>query len=200
MAKIGAFVDRGFISSSTPADNITFPVEIVLGPPQNFRGGTLVNANIQTQGEAQIQQAIRTAVAAFVNTRFGTAFVAADVRVMDGSPDGFLSVMSVSLGTLAVADDIAQIPNATLGPLRIRRVFASARLLTLGTATVIVKNGGGVTVGSVPLAAPGPVVNDVAPAVLTILAGGRLRFGFTGLGTGLGDVTAGVWYLGPGVD
>lgn len=202
MAKIGAFVGQASIDGSTPADNVSIPVTYVVGPPQSYRGAVTVNVNIQTNGEAQLQEIIRNAIVADINALFGSSFVARDVRIIDGSPDGFLVCGTVAMSTLTVADDVATFLNVSGHNIRVRRLWASARVLTLGTATVIVKNALGNTVGSIPLASPGPVFNDIptSPPNITVMSGGRLRFGFTGIGTGLVDVTAGLWYVAPGTD
>lgn len=200
MAKIFVYADPGYVDTSTPADNVTIPVRIILGPPQNFRGGLTINVNAQTNGESQIQEIIRDAVVASVNSEFGTAFVAQDVRIVDGSPIGYVVNFPVSFLTLAVADDIGVFVNSTGRTLRLTRIWAAARVLTSGTATVVAKNGSGTTLASVDLVSPGPVAAGVTPSPNTLAPGDRIRFGISALGTGLLDATAGVWYISPGAE
>lgn len=98
----------------------------------------------------------------------------------------------VPLTSLLAVDDIAQVlmPGSSLTYI-IAGISASCRVLTSGTATLVVKNAAGATITSIVLTAGGVVAG--ALALDTIAAGDKLRFGFSGVGVGLVDVTATVW-------
>lgn len=103
----------------------------------------------------------------------------------------------VTMSSLLALDDIAQVslpsvPEA-VGPFLLDQAdwTASVRALVSGTATLVVKNGAGDTLASKAIAATG--LHLFRPVVQVIDQTDRLRFGFSGVGIGLADVTVTGW-------
>lgn len=95
-----------------------------------------------------------------------------------------------TLNSLLAVDDLAQvvIPFSA----RIHSISSSCRALVSGTATVVVKNTAGSTIGSVDMTAAGQFTN-LAPSITTLAANDKLRFCMSGIGVGLADVCIVVW-------
>lgn len=103
----------------------------------------------------------------------------------------------INFPTLAILDDIAVVPLPLIedGAGRVQLDYAdwafTARALTSGTATLVIKRNDGTIIGTASLTVPGTVV--FRPSQSTLAMGNRLRFGLSGIGVGLLDVSVVGW-------
>lgn len=126
-------------------------------------------------------------------------YTAADIVGRDeflGQQYGMVPVSVAFPSTLLVADDLARVPIPSIlnhPNVKIDSVpwSLSARALLSGTATIVVKNNAGTVLASRAITAAGTYT--FTPTVSTINAGDTLRFGMTGLGLGLSDVSVTAW-------
>lgn len=104
--------------------------------------------------------------------------------------------ISVQFSSLLAANDIAQavVPGTGSDVYTIMFASASCRALVSGTATPVVLNGAGSTIFSLALSGAAPLTaTSSSPSVATIVGGDKLRFGLSGIGVGLSDVSVTVW-------
>src|SRR5262245_1855598 len=103
----------------------------------------------------------------------------------------------ICFSSLLAADDIAQvnIPSVDDGSARVQIDACdwafSLRALISGTASLVVKRGDGTTIATAARTSAG--ITLFRPTVSLISMGDRLRFGLTGVGVGLADVSVTGW-------
>lgn len=104
-------------------------------------------------------------------------------------------IISVQMSTLLAVNDIARVvmPGTGSDTYSIESCSVSARALVSGTATVVVLNGAGTSIFSIPMSGTAPITSSSSsPGVSTIAGGDMFRIGFSGIGVGLQDVSVNI--------
>lgn len=157
-----------------------------------------------SQDQAEVNLDLRTQVAAVVATASSQSINADDIfdfGVFLSNRYGLTPIV-VPMPSLLAADDVVRVTVPTIPGYATIQLDAhawsvSVRSFLSGTATVVVKNGAGTTLASRAITAAG--VFSFTPTTATIAAGDVLRFGFSGLGLGLGDVCVTAWLKMPSI-
>ena len=93
--------------------------------------------------------------------------------------------------TLVAADDVVRAVLPALSGMELGVLSIGVRAITSGTATMVLKNAAGTTLASMAVTAAG--TSTTTPSPISVASGETLRFGFSGIGVGLLDVSVCQW-------